>query len=77
LSLLMEAHQIHALERNRELVGETVDVLVEERDPRSGKMYGRTSSDKAVYFPGEEAWIGSLRMVRVETAAAWSLLGIV
>ncbi|MEI6310017.1 MAG: tRNA (N6-isopentenyl adenosine(37)-C2)-methylthiotransferase MiaB [bacterium] len=77
LSLLMEAHQIHALERNRELVGETVEVLVEERDPRSGKMYGRTGSDKAVYFPGEEAWIGSLRMVRVETAAAWSLLGVV
>ena len=75
LSLLMEAHQIHALERNRALVGETVEVLVEGRDPRSGMMYGRTGSDKDVFFPGEEAWVGSLLLVRVETAAAWSLLG--
>jgi tRNA-2-methylthio-N6-dimethylallyladenosine synthase len=75
LALLMEVHAKHALERNLALRGSTLEVLVEGRDRKSGMMRGRSRGNKEVFFPGEEGWVGGLRWVRIETAAAWSLLG--
>jgi len=71
-------------EINRRLLGETVEVLVEEL--HKGKWRGRTRTNKLVFFPppappsqGEteerEDWRGRLAHVRITWAGPWSMIG--
>ncbi|MDI6893247.1 MAG: tRNA (N6-isopentenyl adenosine(37)-C2)-methylthiotransferase MiaB [Bacillota bacterium] len=65
-----------SLEKNRELVGSDVDVLVEgvsERDP--GYLTGRTRTGKVTVFPGPAGWAAKMVVVRVEKALTWTLHG--
>jgi tRNA-2-methylthio-N6-dimethylallyladenosine synthase len=60
-------------EINARLLGQTVEVLVEGR--KKGRWWGRTRSDKLVYFEDDAGWRGRLAPVRVTWAGPWSLIG--
>jgi tRNA-2-methylthio-N6-dimethylallyladenosine synthase len=72
-------------EINARLLGQTVEVLVEGKDEKRGRWYGRTRTDKLVFFaipfsgPGRagkrDDWRGKLASVRVTWAGPWSLIG--
>jgi tRNA-2-methylthio-N6-dimethylallyladenosine synthase len=59
-------------EINSALLGQAVEVLVEEE--QSGRLSGRTRSDKLVHFDGE-ARPGDLVNVLIEKTSPWSLQG--
>jgi len=56
---------------NARLVGETADILVEGR--KGGKWYGRTRTDKLVFFSSDRDCLGELVDVKIVKASAWSL----
>ncbi len=58
---------------NAGLVGGTVEILVEGM--KKGRWYGRTRSDKLVFFDNERDMKGCLVDIEVEKAGAWSLQG--
>ena len=62
-------------EINSRLLGQAVEVLVEGRDEKKGRWYGRTRTDKLVFFDGADDWRGKLARVRVTWAGSWSLIG--
>ncbi len=62
-------------EINARLLGRTVKVLVEGKDRRKGRWYGRTRTDKLVFFESERDWRGRMANVRVTWAGPWSLIG--
>jgi tRNA-2-methylthio-N6-dimethylallyladenosine synthase len=63
------------LERNRSFVGSMQDVLVEGVSKRGDQLFGRTSGNRVVNFPGNKALIGSIAGVNVTRAFQNSLLG--
>jgi tRNA-2-methylthio-N6-dimethylallyladenosine synthase len=60
-------------EINRRLLGQTVEVLVEDR--HKGKWRGRTRLNKLVFFADEGDWRGKLANVRITWAGPWSMIG--
>jgi len=60
-------------EINEQLVGQTVEVLVEQR--RKGRWQGRTRTNKLVFFEDGADWRGKLALVRITWAGPWSLIG--
>jgi len=62
-------------EINERLLGKAVEVLVEGRDERRGRWWGRTRTDRLVFFEDERDWRGQLVDVRVTWAGPWSLVG--
>ncbi len=72
----VEALQEHiASETNARLLGQDVEVLVEGQ--KRGKWFGRTRSDKLVFFPADGDLTGQLVHVRIERTSPWSLQGAV
>jgi tRNA-2-methylthio-N6-dimethylallyladenosine synthase len=62
---------------NAQLVGQTVDVLVDAASRRQKtELSGRTSSNVVVNLPGPPEWIGRTLAVRVERAGPHSVWGI-
>lgn len=73
---LIETQNRISLEKNREWVGRTVEVLVEgvsEKEP--GSVSGRARNNKLVVFPGGPELVGKTVPVRIEKAHTWSLSG--
>jgi tRNA-2-methylthio-N6-dimethylallyladenosine synthase len=62
-----------AAEINARLLGQTVEVLVEGR--QKDKWYGRTRTNKLVFFPAEGNLLGELVQVRIEKTSPWALQG--
>ena len=62
-----------AAEINGRLLGQTVEVLVE--DQHKGKWKGRTRTNKLVFFADDADWRGRLASVRVTQTSPWSLQG--
>jgi len=60
-------------EINRQLVGQTLEVLVEEK--HKGRWQGRTRTNKLVFFEDGVNWQGKLTLVRITWAGPWSLIG--
>jgi tRNA-2-methylthio-N6-dimethylallyladenosine synthase len=67
-------------EINRRLLGETVEVLVEEKYKE--RWRGRTRTNKLVFFPDPPSeglpvsdWRGRLANVRITWAGPWSMIG--
>jgi tRNA-2-methylthio-N6-dimethylallyladenosine synthase len=60
-------------EINAHLLGRPVEILVEGR--RKGRWWGRTRTDKLVFFDDERDWRGQIVPVRVTWAGPWSLVG--
>jgi len=63
-----------ALRKNRELVGHTVEILVEGPSPKNPRrMFGRTRTNKGVVFEDDLGHKGALLPVRVERATTVTL----
>jgi tRNA-2-methylthio-N6-dimethylallyladenosine synthase len=60
-------------EINDALLGQTVEVLVE--DQHKGKWGGRTRTNKLVFFTDSGDWRGRLAQVRITWAGPWSMQG--
>lgn len=78
---LMRAQQPIALRRNQAEVGKAVPVLVEQVNPATGQMIGRSARyapdvDGVVYVTGS-APLGQLAMVQLEAADVYDLYGAV
>ena len=73
LKAIEELQERILAQKNAELQGETVEVLVEDR--KRGKWYGRNRNDKLVYFEDDEDRKGDLVSVRVDRTGPWSLQG--
>ena len=58
-------------EINRRLLGQTVEILVE--DKVKGKWRGRTRTNKLVFFEDDRDWRGKLVHVRITWAGPWSM----
>jgi tRNA-2-methylthio-N6-dimethylallyladenosine synthase len=68
----LQEHIVAAI--NADLLGQTVEVLVEER--HKGKWRGRTRTNKLVFFDTAETdWTGRLVQVRIVRTGAWSMQG--
>lgn len=64
------------LQKNGELVGKSVEVLVEGTSPRNpGRLFGRTRTNKRVVFEGEERLIGGLVCVTIREVTPLTLIG--
>jgi tRNA-2-methylthio-N6-dimethylallyladenosine synthase len=72
-------HRIESLQKeisqrkNHQLLGETVEVLVEDR--HKGRWRGRSPQNKLVFFDDERELKGHLVSVRVTWAGPWSVSG--
>jgi len=62
-----------AAEINRQLLGQTVEVLVDGR--KKGKWQGRTRTGKLVFFSDTNDCLGQLVTIRIEKTSPWSLQG--
>ncbi|OGN95894.1 MAG: tRNA (N6-isopentenyl adenosine(37)-C2)-methylthiotransferase MiaB [Chloroflexi bacterium RBG_13_51_18] len=60
-------------EINALLAGEALEILVEEK--KGGKWYGRTRTDKLVFFSSGDGYYGKLANVKIDKTTAWSLQG--
>ena len=71
---LIERLQEHiADELNATLVGKTVEILVEGLSGE--RWYGRTRTNKLVFFEDNGQWQGLLAQVKIEKGGPWWLLG--
>lgn len=78
---LMQAQQPISLQRNQAEVGKTVEVLVEQINPATGQMIGRSARyapdvDGLVYLTGR-ASLGSIAEVQIDSADIYDLYGSV
>ena len=62
-----------ASEINSQLQGKEMEVLVEGR--KGGKWFGRTQSNKLVFFEDTGDWLGYLAKVQINKTSPWSLKG--
>jgi tRNA-2-methylthio-N6-dimethylallyladenosine synthase len=60
-------------EINARLVGGIAEILVEGR--QKGKWYGRTRTDKLVFFSSSQEYTGQLVKIKIEKTSPWSLQG--
>jgi len=75
LQVLEKLQEGIASEINGALAGKDVEVLVEGR--QKGKWFGRTRTDKLVFFAANGNWQSKRVIVNVERASPWSLQGSV
>jgi tRNA-2-methylthio-N6-dimethylallyladenosine synthase len=62
---------------NSRLLGQPVEVLVEgkQKGKQKGKWYGRTKTDKIVFFESPQDWRGKRAIVVVSVTGPWSMQG--
>ena len=58
---------------NARLLEQTVEVLVEGK--KKGRWWGRTRTDRLVFFDDERDWQGQLAQVHITWTGPWSLIG--
>ena len=78
-SILMELQQPISLARNEAQIGRTVPVLIEQENPKTGELIGRSDRyspevDGNVYVTGS-AHLGSIVPVRITAAEPYDLRG--
>jgi ribosomal protein S12 methylthiotransferase len=76
---LMQVQQPISLKKNRAQIGQVVDVLIEQENPATGQLIGRSTRfapdvDGLVYIEGE-ASLGSLVPVLIQDADVYDLYG--
>jgi tRNA-2-methylthio-N6-dimethylallyladenosine synthase len=62
-----------ASEINARLLGHNMEVLVEGK--KKGKWYGRTRTDKLVFFEDKGDWLGQLVNIEITKTSPWALQG--
>jgi tRNA-2-methylthio-N6-dimethylallyladenosine synthase len=60
-------------EINARLLGQKAEILVEGRN--KGKWYGRTRTDKLVFFSSSNDYMGQTVIIKIDKTSAWSLQG--
>jgi tRNA-2-methylthio-N6-dimethylallyladenosine synthase len=73
LNKIEELQTAIASEINSQLQGKGMEVLVEGK--KKGKWFGRTRSNKLVFFEDAGDWLGHLAIIRIERTSPWSLGG--
>ena len=73
LSKVEQLQEKIATEINAQLLGKTIEILVEEKT--KGKWQGRTRTDKLVFFNDDSDCLGQLVKIRVSKTSPWSLQG--
>ena len=73
LTTLENLQEKIATEINAKLIGKNVEILVEGK--QKGKWYGRTGTDKLVFFNDDANHMGKLVNLRIELTSPWSLQG--
>lgn len=73
LQVVERLQQTISMERHQELVGRTMEILVERQT--GGKWEGRTRGNKLAFFRFDGDCLGQLVSVRITSASAWSLQG--
>ncbi len=73
LQIVEQLQKNIATEINRQLQGKTVEVLVEGQ--KAQKWYGRTRSDKIVFFRDHNDCFGKRVKIKIERTGPWSLQG--
>ena len=58
---------------NAQLLGKRVEILVEGK--KKGRWWGRTRTDKLVFFEDDRDWLGELADVKITWTGPWSLIG--
>ncbi len=71
--IIEELQEDIAGEINQRFLGETVEVLIEEK--HKGKWKGRTRTHKLVFFKDNGDWRGKLAQVKITWAGPWSMQG--
>ncbi len=74
--LLEDQHRRILTEKHQAYVGRTVRVLVEGRDDKRARWWGRTPQYKLVYFPATDDRLGQLTDVVIEWAGPFTLVGV-
>lgn len=72
---LIELQNKISLSHMQSLVGETMELLVDEYMPESNLLSGRTRTNKQVLFSGSSDLISQLVQVKITEAKTWSLRG--
>jgi tRNA-2-methylthio-N6-dimethylallyladenosine synthase len=62
-------------ELNTRYFDTVVEVLVEGKHERKGRWFGRTVTDRLVFFKSDENWLGKIALVKITWAGPWSLIG--
>ncbi len=76
LSALIDIQREISLENNNALIGTTQEVLVEgEDEKKTGKLTGRTRTNKIVLFEGEKTLAGEMIPVKITSAKPFTLYG--
>ena len=75
LAILEKLQENIVTEINSNLKGKTVEILVEGK--QKGKWYGRTGTDKLVFFSDDANYMGKLVNLRIELSSPWSLQGTI
>jgi tRNA-2-methylthio-N6-dimethylallyladenosine synthase len=73
LNKIEELQTAIASEINSQLRDGVVEVLVEGK--KGGKWFGRTRSNKLVFFEDTGDWLGQLAIVHIQKTSPWSLIG--
>ena len=73
LNKIEEVQTAIASEINSQLQGKEVEILVEGK--KGGKWFGRTRSNKLVFFEDAGDWLGQLARIQIERTSPWSLRG--
>jgi len=73
LNTIEQLQESIATEINAQLLGKTVEVLVEGK--KKGKWQGRTRSDKLVFLSDNDDYLGQLVNIKIEKTSPWSLQG--
>lgn len=76
LSKVFDLQKPITLERNHRHIGAVLEVFVDGKSKRGGKLAGRTRGNKVVNFEGAESMIGRTVNVCIKTASQNSLAGI-
>ena len=75
LNIIEQLQEKIAAEINEQLLGSTVEILVESRV--KGKWQGRTRTGKLAFFSDSRDYLGQLVNIRIEKTSPWSLQGTV
>jgi tRNA-2-methylthio-N6-dimethylallyladenosine synthase len=76
LQRLLKLHERNSLKQRQNLLGSTVEVLVEDKNFKDGSLLkGRTRCWKNVLFNGSEDLIGTLQNVEIHSVSHQTLLG--
>ncbi|NNJ09400.1 tRNA (N6-isopentenyl adenosine(37)-C2)-methylthiotransferase MiaB [Chloroflexales bacterium ZM16-3] len=70
---LEQLHEQIATERSAQLLGQTLEVLVEGES--RGKWRGRSPGNKLVFFAHPDEWAGRLARVHITQTSPWALQG--